>query len=358
MKRQIIYFTLPSILLILFAYLLQTKMLLSGDVGYLLNATNQLLAGGQYGREIFETNPPMILYLYSPVIFLTNLTTINIIYLLPLYITLLTTISLFCSYLLLKKIFAEQKIVFLMVYYMLIFILFFLPAQQYGQREHLLMLGLVPYLFSAIISLEQQKIHPFFALGIGLAAGLGIALKPFFLVTPIFIELYFIWTKRNLFGWIRIESIAIMLVLVLYLCSVYFLQHSYIKIMLPLIADFYFIGTMQSWYLIFSHPMVLFCLFIFTSYFIFIKRDKYKSFSTVLMLAIAGMTVAFLIPRTPWYYHLLPALGFSCLLLAYYVSMFFLETSTNKIILARNSSILFIATLFFFTIPLPPWNKL
>src|SRR3990167_6465546 len=124
MKRQIIYFTLPSILLILFAYLLQTKMLLSGDVGYLLNATNQLLAGGQYGREIFETNPPMILYLYSPVIFLTNLTTINIIYLLPLYITLLTTISLFCSYLLLKKIFAEQKIVFLMVYYMLIFILF------------------------------------------------------------------------------------------------------------------------------------------------------------------------------------------------------------------------------------------
>jgi hypothetical protein len=321
MKKETRIFYFSIILLTVVAYFIQTNTFFSPDVGYLLHAANQILAGGKYGSDIFETNPPMILYLYLPACLLAKWMAISIITAVRLYVISLALVSLsLCCFLLKKIILPKDKIIFYFLFYTLLFGMLLFPVFDFAQREHILIILMMPYLLSAALALENKFVHPSMAILIGVLAGFGFALKPFFLVTPCLVELYIMMKQRRWFAWFRIEPIMIISVLLLYLISIFLLQPDYINVVLPLVLRYYFPGTALPWYKIIVLPNVLFCVGIAMSYFIYRKYDRYSNLGWIIELALLGMIVAFLIPRTLWCYHVIPALFLSFLLIAHFLS--------------------------------------
>jgi hypothetical protein len=71
---------------------------------------------------------------------------------------------------------------------------------------------------------------PRYLFAIGLLAGVGLALKPYFLLIPLGIELYLAYTRRDLRVWLRPETLVIGAVLALYGLSVVVLTPDYFNI--------------------------------------------------------------------------------------------------------------------------------
>jgi len=221
MNKKTLYDWLPTCFLIVLACLIQSHIFMERDVIYLTNAAHLLLNGGTYSHDFFETNPPMILFLYIPALFIAKLTALNLIDSIRLYFMLLTLISIGLCYHFLKKLFNEP-IYIRSLLTAIAFVLLILPSSQFGQREHLLMILVLPYLFVSMLRLQNKSIHWGLAILIGLLAGLGFSIKPHFLTTFMLIECYFLWTRRSLLGWIRIESSLITVVLIAYLFCIQF----------------------------------------------------------------------------------------------------------------------------------------
>ncbi len=350
MKLKTIIFFAP-IPLVIFAYYILINYFFSPDVAYLLHASSQILAGGKYGADIFETNPPMILYLYSPAVLLKKLTTINVITSVKLYVTLLAVISLVTCFFLLKKLIKQQdKALRYCLFCTLVFCLLFLPAFSFAQREHILIIFMLPYLLSAALALENKSIHPMMAIFIGTMAGLGFALKPFFLVTPCLVELYFIVKGRRLFAWVRIETMVILSILILYLGSIFLFQPGYIHTVLPLVLRYYFSEIALTWNDIILFTDVLFGAAMVLGYLFYCKYDHYCSLGWVLALALLGMIIAYLVPQTPWYYHVMPSFALALLLVAHLAGQA-ITTTKQSYFIDKSFIICLLGIVFVLTLP-------
>lgn len=334
-KNEKPLFTIMLCMTMLIFLVIRKYIGFSPDVSYLLHATEQLLAGGRYGPDIFETNPPMILYWYVPACLLVNMLSINLITAAEIYVSCLMVLSAGICFVLLRRFTVDnKKIYFMMLYFSILFVMFIMPMIAFAQREHLLLLFMLPYLLAASLALEGKAIHAWLAAGIGLFAGLAFALKPYFLATFCLVELWFILKKRHIFGWVRIESLVIISVFVLYLGSIFIYQPEYITVILPLIAKYYFVAIKQPWVDILLKPQVVFCLIAVIVYPFFMRNDAYENIGMVFFLALIGMLLAFFIPQTAWFYHLLPAFGLALILMMHIVAqdMHYLRDGARGII--------------------------
>ncbi len=297
-------------------YWLQKQVLFSPDVSYLIHAANQLLQGGHYATDIFETNPPMILYLYMPIIGLTKLIPLSINTATYVYMFLLTLISAMVCLYLLKRLMKESQDYRLSLFFcglLCVFIIF--PVVMFAQREHLLLIFMFPYLLCAALRLDNKPINPWLAIGVGVFAGLGFSIKPYFLAAPCLIEFLFILQKRKLFAWVRIESLSIISVLILYLITIFIFQPGYLTIVLPLVSKYYFFVIKQPWFYMLSMGYVNFTLIIAVIYTFYGGYDNYSHLGRVIYAALLGMIAAFIISQNVWYYHVYPALSLAFLLM-------------------------------------------
>lgn len=315
LKKEMILFLLTTFFAIVMLLLSHKYLLFSPDVSYLLHAANQMLEGGHYVTDIFETNPPMILYLYFPACLLAKVVSIDLITAMRIYILCLMVISSGVCFVLLKRMVGSTNDVYFKAMYGIFFgALFFLPIAAFAQREHLLIIFMLPYLLMAALRLDNKNINPWLAVGVGLFAGFGFALKPYFLTAFCLVELLFIFKKRKLFAWVRIESLMVASVLVIYLLSVFIFQKEYIKIILSLVYEYYFSAIKQPWVSILSRSYAVFCFFLGFSYLFFAPYDKYKNLGLVIYMALLGMIIAFIIPQNAWFYHVFPAWALALIL--------------------------------------------
>lgn len=314
MKEDIMHFFVISTVFVFLAFTLQSSIMVSPDVSYLMHAAWELFQGGRYGSQIFETNPPMILYLYLPVHLLVKMVTSDIIFALRIYILFLSLISFGMCFYLLKKAIPHDRFYQYSLLLTLLWVLFLLPVYAFGQREHLLIIFTLPYVFSRVLFLQNKSISRTIRFLIGVLGGLGFALKPFFIIPFAFLELYGIFKKRSIFAAFRIESLTIVCVIIGYLISILIWQQEYIDIILPLVFKYYFPFFIKSFAELFLKPGVIFCFATITTFMVFYSSDHYKALGVTLWLTLLGMILAYIIPRQTWYYHLYPAISLSYLL--------------------------------------------
>ena len=342
------------LVLISLSYFIQSKIFISNDVGYLLHMSNIMLHGGKYVTDILETNPPMIMYLYMPILALAKLTHFSFTTCIHLYVILLSSISFGLSLHFIRQVTNNKNLIYMMAYG-IIFTLFFLPIHQFAQREHLLVILTLPYIFSVAVMLHNIKINLFMRLIVGFGAALGFALKPYFLTTLILIESYYLVEKKHILHSIRIETITIASVFFIYLSLIFILQPNYIYILLPLISRVYFPGIEESWQRIISNPMIVYCAISILSYTILHRRIKHSILGNILVLSCLGYLLSLLITRTTWFYHIMPALSFACLLNMFYVGEFSNpETNEKKSSINLNNGFSILASLILLGLPL--WN--
>jgi hypothetical protein len=176
----------------------------------------------------------------------------------------------------------------------------------------------------------------------GVMAGAGFAIKPYFLFPLILIELYCIYRKKNIFGWVRVESLAILAILIIYLATTYYYHINYFNVILPLLDRFYFGSIIEPWWYIFSVPAVLFCLLSLFFGIIFKNHIETGTIFYILMLTTLGCVLSFIVTRTTWFYHLIPAIGFSMISFVFLLFQFHGYFKDNSIIFA--SIIVFVLT--------------
>jgi hypothetical protein len=80
-------------------------------------------------------------------------------------------------------------------------------GSAFGQREHLMTALILPYAYAASAAARGERTPPGLAIVIGLLAGVGFALKPFFVLAAAAAEL-FLAARRGLRVWLRPEALA------------------------------------------------------------------------------------------------------------------------------------------------------
>lgn len=329
--KQKLFLPLALLVITLLSWFVQSTLFLKGDVSWLLHLARLVLAGGDYGKDFFEINPPLIIFLYVPAVLLSSVFTLSNIVAIRLYVFLLVFISLAVSSLFIKKIFLREDRLLASVFFLtLAFDLLMLPLSEFGQREHLLMILTLPYILLMICRLQNKSITPSLALGVGLMAGLGFAIKPFFLLAFVSLELYYLINTRKLLSAFRIETFAIALMAFAHLVIAALFYKSYFTLVVPLAVRFYYKNFGWSLQHVILQPIVIFCFYTCAFALLEYRQTIYKKLIAVFMIEFFSYFLVFVLQQIPWYYHLLPMFAMAIVLLVFSFTLFFKQPARSR----------------------------
>ncbi|OGT38890.1 MAG: hypothetical protein A3F12_01765 [Gammaproteobacteria bacterium RIFCSPHIGHO2_12_FULL_38_14] len=321
-SNKIVFFCIV-IFIYITAWAIQSHLFLNWDVSSLIEATRHLLNHGKYIKDIYTPNPPMILYLYSIPLLASKLFNLNIILTFRIYIFGLALISFVTCYKLCQSIFdkEDQNIAYLFLS-ALLFGFLIIPMHEFGQRDPILLIFTMPYILAAVLRAENIPINRFTAILIGLLAGLGFAMKPHFLLTPLLIESYLVMHKRKFSSLFRDELFTMLAVILLYLVSLLIYHREYLFVLAPYLAKIYYYNSSVSFRYLISSPLIIFCLIPFLIYFFQKQSPRYKSFHTICWLVLLSFIFSYLWQRTPYLYHVVLPLAFAIPFLVFQITSF------------------------------------
>lgn len=331
-----------GLLLFLGCYL-QLNAVFSPNDYWLLIAAQRFMAGGTYYHHFVENNPPLIIFLSCIPVLIANIAAMSLVSSMQLFVVLISILSLLCCWYCLKKMVDRHdhlKIPILLV--ALGFVYWILPTFSFGEREHLMLMLVMPYLLCVALRAEKKNIPIGFAMIVGICAGLGFGLKPYFLVTFILVECYLIGNRIHRF---RVESLALCATLLAYCVAIVIFTPAYITNMLPMITHFYLGYEVNSWHpLVFNYHFLPLYLCLLSP--IFFRHDFSRAhFIPVIYFAMIGFIVAYLCQQKLWFYHMYPPFSLSFMLVVLY--FLYANKTDNNLTALKLWTFLFICLYFF-----------
>lgn len=197
-------------------------------------------------------------------------------------------------------------------------ILVAMPWMHSGQREQIVLLGTLPYAALAAARRGERHVPVLLATAIGASAALGFALKPYFLLVPIMLELWLISHLRRSWRPLRPETAAVFAVGALYALALLIFAPAYLNETLPLVRLAYGVtgaphvsDLLQPQVLVAGGALALTAANGRHSF----KRAELATAAALLIAALAFAAVYF-IQAKGWPYHAIPLLGCASLGLA------------------------------------------
>jgi hypothetical protein len=181
------------------------------DCAYLLEGATKILEGGTLYLDFVDSNPPMILYLNMiPALVAKALETHPI---LPF------SLGVFC--LVAGSTWAVRRLagrlpgasavdvdVLAALWVLAAFLVW--RNNDFGQREHLFILLYLPFFMLRALRWQGQPVGRAEAIGLGIAAAVGVSLKPYFAFVAVAPELYWLATRRSPRKLFEPEVLAVM----------------------------------------------------------------------------------------------------------------------------------------------------
>ena len=289
--------------------------LLSADRTLLDPAFRHLHHLDPYGPLYFESNPPLALWDAAFSNLLAHTLHLPITLTFKALVVLLAVVSAFFSATLLLQLrpyLTPANLLFLAFAFITLFGA--VPARDFGQRDHLLALLILPYLIAAGLHAVGNPIsYPWRAV-FALAAALGCAFKPHQALILIAVELTVTILRRRP----RLLQTAIFLLSgATYYLATRFLAPTYFKQIVPLLRQTYgaFGNLSLAQLLAQSIELDILAAVALTLY--FAQRNRRRSPLTIILLAAGTAAFAgYLLQGTGWYYQQLPAISLFGLALA------------------------------------------
>lgn len=218
---------------------------LSNDCALYLHCGQELLRGAIPYRDLWDTNPPLIMYLSTLPIMYSLVAGLHPIVGFVWVIFAVTVCSLLAiSYMVLCLVDSENdrstSAAFVLAFGLSS--LYLSISWLFGQREHIFVLCYMPLLFLRFLRHRGTQIPVWFACSIGLLAGVGISLKPYFLVMLAVPELAYGWSsiRKNLF---KPELVAAVLAIAGFALHFAFVppdaRENFFGLVVPLMVDGY-----------------------------------------------------------------------------------------------------------------------
>lgn len=242
------------------------------------------LTGANLYSDIIEVNPPLWFWIGTPVAGLADTLGLRSLSVLVVFFLIASAGSLA----LMLRLGASGKMLAAAFLAMLL-----LPIEHFTQREHFTLISTAPYVLLIARRNEGAFVGDKLPWVIGIYAAIGLALKPHFVFVPIALELW-LWHRKR----IRPETLALLIVFVLYAVSLLLLERDYFTVTMPL--------ALQA-YAGFA-PMKLASLFPLTL-FVFALTLKPRVEAAAFLVAALAFLLAFLSQAKGFGYQSVPALG-------------------------------------------------
>src|SRR5579883_1801943 len=203
---------------------------LKDDIAWLLYVARRWLAGRELYVDVIEVNPPLIVWISAIPIQLANWLRIDAQFTaIPLFIAMVLGCAWWTATLLQgsSKLFEDRLPVFAAIGTVLLVV----PAGDLGQREHLLVAAILPYLTLFARTLDGERPHWRDALIAGVLSGLGCALKPRY--AGVFVALEGVALLRGISPF-RVQSCAAGFTMLAYAGLITLLCPAYLRRAVPL----------------------------------------------------------------------------------------------------------------------------
>ena len=299
------------VLLTALAFVLVTSILspLKDDVAWLLYVARKWLSGQRLYEDLVEVNPPLIIWLYAIPAWIAGLLGVQPKWVASPFFAALMLGSAWWTAALLEgraAIFTRRLPVFAAIATLLLL----LPGVEFGQREHLLAASVLPYLVLFVRGLEGEKEPRWTAIGVGVLAGLGCALKPSYAIAFVLMELAGAMRGHRLF---RAASVSFASATLLYGAAVVTFCPAFLTKAVPLALALYGGTDTPVWQIIWESRRLLIGQSVVLALY-WINREalhRKSPFLRHLVLALTvfavGATISYLSQGKNWFYHQLPA---------------------------------------------------
>lgn len=221
MNNKITTLFLPFFIL-LFAVATQFIGYLNPDNAWLAYVADQVAGGKVLHKEIIETNPPLIIYLMLIPAFFADFIGIADYHSFTIFVFLLSAVSLFYTYKFSNNTWLNLAVLFMLILY---------SANNFGQREHLFIMLILPY----ILAVQNNK-NSYIA---WILAAIGFAIKPYYILLWVVIELFFAWQKKDGKSVFCLRNYIIAVLILIYLIFLFLIEKDYVNEVLPLMLNYY-----------------------------------------------------------------------------------------------------------------------
>src|SRR4051794_14615740 len=164
------------------------------DVAWQLWIAGRIHAGANLYRDIIETNPPLWFWMALPIDRIASYLHVRPEPVLTGAIGALVALSLAATHRLMGHI-DPKRCALLLSYGALA--LMAMPWAHVGQREQIALIATVPYAALIAARRDERPVPLALAISIGIGAALGFALKQYFLLVPIALELWLLAGLRR-----------------------------------------------------------------------------------------------------------------------------------------------------------------
>lgn len=278
------------------------------DVTWLQIAAERVLHGQRLYAQVLEVNPPLSVFIYAPAILLADRQGLQ-----PEAVTaglcLFAIIaSLGLSGAILRPLIGEDAARRWKLAAAGAFVLGVLPAAAFGQREHLAVIALLPFLAMTALGPDVRRPPWILAVLAGLGLGVAVALKPHFAAVAA-LPAFWAWRRAIWRPLALPEYWAAALALVGYALAVLVRFPNYLADVGPLLRDVYLPIRTPFWQLMIlpAIPLALGAALVAR-----LMRLDGRLLVT-LMLAALGGALAFVVQGKGWPYHAYPMLAFAAL---------------------------------------------
>jgi len=178
--------------------------MLPHDVSYYLYVSREVLAGALPYRDYIDPNLPTIIYLGVPVAVLSEALGVPIWSTYQVFVVAIEALAVALSaWLLRSRLLRDEDELCWVVLAILVTVLCLVPmglveidSSHFGQREHLALLLITPYVLWHAVRASGGRISDPAAWGTAAFAAVGIAIKPHFLLFWVMIEGWSAWRER------------------------------------------------------------------------------------------------------------------------------------------------------------------
>ncbi len=206
--------------------------LLNHDDAWLLHAAARVLAGDTLYVDVVETNPPLIVWLNFLPLLLARAVGISEVLGLRLIVLGLIASSLLLSQMTLCRVLPDRPAGRRFLLVLSLFILLPLTGYVFGEREHLLLALVLPYLLMAAGRAMERPMDGVLPWVVGAMAAFGILLKPHFVPLWFAVELYVARVRRDWRIWLRPEALIVAAMGMTYAIAIVAITPDYLKLVM------------------------------------------------------------------------------------------------------------------------------
>lgn len=299
---------LPLIAVFTLGIVLRNFVVANTDVSWLISLCEKVLNGETPYRDFIEVNPPASIILYIAPVAFARFIGFRPELAVDGFVFAVALVSLWLTAAIVKSaaLFGRRTVFQLALLFAAIFVL--LPAQNFGEREHIALMIFLPFLALAAARAEGKNVALALVFAAGMGAGITAIIKPHFVFAIVFVAVVAALNTKNWRVFFAFENWIAGAMLAAYGVLVYAAYPDFVTHTLPLVAEIYVPVRASLWKFLVHFATPIFVLVLAMVWMLKRSRAFHAPFS-LLLAASFGFAISYYGQLKGWSYHSYPMLA-------------------------------------------------